>query len=115
MDNIRIHYNAKLCGWIGTSTGLNFFHLVPLKRYTIATVKERQTLRDFYYGKKINRQRRTLEIKTRTVKDRITSKERQFVLQDSKRFHPVMAIGNQGLGIGRAIKAYERRGSKWLQ
>jgi hypothetical protein len=77
-------------------------------------MKERQTLQAFYYWKKINRQRRILEIKTRTVKDRITSKERQFVLQGSKRFHPVMAIGNQGLGIGSITKGYDRRGGKWL-
>ena len=63
----------------------------------------------------IIRQRRTLKIKTRTVKDRITSKERQFVLQGSKRFHTVMAIGNQGLGIGSTIKGYDCRGGKWLQ
>ena len=37
-------------------------------------MKERQKLRDFYYGKKISRQRRTLEAKTRTVKNRMASR-----------------------------------------
>ncbi|KAL4213118.1 hypothetical protein AB4K20DRAFT_1885016, partial [Rhizopus microsporus] len=69
-------------------------------------MKERQKLRDFYYGKKISRQRRTLEAKTRT---------RQFVLQGSKRSHPVMAIGNQRLGVGSTIKGYDLIVGKWLQ
>jgi hypothetical protein len=43
-------------------------------------MKERQTPRAFYYGKQLNRQRRTLEIKTRMTKDRVISKERQFVV-----------------------------------
>ncbi|CEJ01407.1 hypothetical protein RMCBS344292_15434 [Rhizopus microsporus] len=90
-------------------------NVMSLKRYFVVAMKERQTLRNFYYGKKISRQRRTLEVKNRTVKDRVTSKERKFVLQGSKTLHPVMAIGNQGLGVGSTIRGYDRRGGKWLQ
>ncbi|CAO3700979.1 unnamed protein product [Rhizopus microsporus] len=89
-------------------------NVMSLKRYFVA-MKERQTLRNFYYGQKISRQRRTLEVKNRTVKDRVTSKERKFVLQGSKTLHPVMAIGNQGLGVGSTIRGYDCRGGKWPQ
>jgi len=56
-----------------------------------------------------------VEIKTRTTKVRITSQERKFVLHGFPKCHAIMATGNQGSGVGSAIKGYSRRGGKWHQ
>jgi hypothetical protein len=66
------------------------------------------------YTEKFNRKRRMVELKTRTIKERITEAERRFVChgQGTKAAHPMMAIGNQGTGVGSVIKGYNRRGGK---
>lgn len=71
-------------------------------------------LRKFYYFKKLQRSRRTLELRTRKTKDRMASKERRFVKGKGNNI-PVMAIGDQGTGVGSIIRGYDRRGGKWLK
>lgn len=78
-------------------------------------MKSRNELRSFYYSKNLNRKRRTLELRTNRTKDRLASRERQFLLKDSKGGRLIMAVGNQGTGVGSTIKGYDRRGGSWIR
>ena len=78
-------------------------------------MNSRHILRDFYYQKSFIRLSRTVEIKTRTVKDRITAKERLFITNNDKKSVAVMAIGDKGTGVGSTVKGYDRRGGTWHQ
>jgi hypothetical protein len=78
-------------------------------------MNSRKKLRSFYFNKSFNRKRRTLELRTNKTKDRIASRERQYLLKDSKGSRLIMAIGDQGTGVGSSIKGYDRRGGTWLR
>lgn len=78
-------------------------------------MKNRHMLRSFYYSPSANRRRRTLELRTNRTKDRMASREREFLYGDLKNCHFIMAIGNKGTGVRSNIKGFDRRGGKWLQ
>lgn len=76
-------------------------------------MKERKTLRSFYFSPVARRSKRTVELATIRTKDRVAASERKFV-KGGTNSSLFMAIGNAGTGVGSTIKGYDRRGGKWL-
>ncbi|KAI9247383.1 hypothetical protein EDC94DRAFT_685421 [Helicostylum pulchrum] len=88
---------------------------ISAKNYFVSSMKSRKELRSFYYSKNLNRKRGTLELRTDRAKDRLLSREGQFLLKDSKCVRLITAIRVQGTGVRSTIKGYDRRRGTWLR
>ncbi|KAI9478146.1 MAG: hypothetical protein EXX96DRAFT_539275 [Benjaminiella poitrasii] len=77
-----------------------------------------EKLRNYYYFNAYINKRRTSEIASRRFKDRLASRERNFIIQEStknnsRRLKSLLFIGNRGTGVGSSIRSGLRYGGNW--